>query len=140
MQEATPTRLLSDSPFDHEAEAPPRGARKNTIALQLAVLLVGASIYSTHTAVESPTISTIGLIICFGTLTALLVSGLISPVVPLVRQLRGLLRQRGLAAVKVLAGGAALKQCSAEALNVDFVAGDAFECARYLEALKAGRP
>ena len=71
---------------------------------------------------------------------ALLVSGLISPVVPLVRQLRGLLRERGLAAVQLLAGGAALKQCSAEALNVDFVAGDAFECARYLEGLEAGRP
>jgi len=71
---------------------------------------------------------------------ALLVSGLISPVVPLVRQLRGLLRERGLSAVRLLAGGAALQQCSAEALNVDFVAGDAFECARYLEGLKADRP
>jgi methanogenic corrinoid protein MtbC1 len=71
---------------------------------------------------------------------ALLVSGLISPVVPLVRQLRGLLRERGLAGVQLLAGGAALKQCSAEALNVDFVAGDAFECARYLDGLEASRP
>jgi len=67
---------------------------------------------------------------------ALLVSGLISPVVPLVRQLRGLLRECGLAPVRLVAGGAALKQCTAEALNVDFVAGDAFDTVRYLEALR----
>jgi dimethylamine corrinoid protein len=71
---------------------------------------------------------------------ALLVSGLISPVLPLVRQLRGMLRARGLETVRLLAGGAALKQCSAEALNVDFVAVDAFHSARYLEALEAHRP
>jgi len=67
---------------------------------------------------------------------ALLVSGLISPVVPLVRQLRGRLREAGLSAVKLVAGGAALKQCTAEALNVDHVAEDAFTCVRYLEALR----
>ncbi|HEY3353352.1 MAG TPA: cobalamin-dependent protein [Polyangia bacterium] len=68
---------------------------------------------------------------------AVLVSGLISPVVPLVRQLRGLLRERGLAAVALIAGGAALKQCSPEALNVDYVAQDAFDGARYLQGLAA---
>jgi dimethylamine corrinoid protein len=66
---------------------------------------------------------------------AVLVSGLISPVVPLVRQLRGLLRERGLAHVAVVAGGAALKQCTAEALNVDYVARDAFDCVHFLEGL-----
>jgi methanogenic corrinoid protein MtbC1 len=66
---------------------------------------------------------------------ALLVSGLISPVVPLVRQLRGALLERGLSEVKVLAGGAALKQCTAETLNVDYVATDAFDGARALEEL-----
>jgi methanogenic corrinoid protein MtbC1 len=66
---------------------------------------------------------------------ALLASGLISSVVPLVRQLRGLLREQGLASVKLLAGGAALKQCTAKALNVDYVASDAFDGARYLEEL-----
>lgn len=71
---------------------------------------------------------------------ALLVSGLISPVVPMVRQLRPRLRESGLASVRLVAGGAALKQCTAEALNVDHVASDAFDCARYLEAAKEGRP
>jgi len=68
---------------------------------------------------------------------AVLVSGLISPVVPLVRQLRGLLRERGLGHVAVVAGGAALKQCAAEALNVDYVAHDAFDCVHFLEGLGA---
>jgi methanogenic corrinoid protein MtbC1 len=66
---------------------------------------------------------------------AVLASGLISPVIPLVRQLRGLLRERGLAQVAIVAGGAALKQCTAEALNVDYVARDAFDCAQFLEGL-----
>ena len=71
---------------------------------------------------------------------AVLASGLISPVVPLVRQLRGLLRERGLAQVAVVAGGAALKQCTAEALNVDYVARDAFDCIHFLEKLSLDRP
>jgi len=68
---------------------------------------------------------------------AVLVSGLISPVIPLVRQLRELLRSRGLGPVKVVAGGAALKQCAAATLNVDYVAQDAFDGARFLEGLDA---
>jgi len=71
---------------------------------------------------------------------AVLASGLISPVVPLVRQLRGLLRERGLSSVRVLAGGAALKQCTAQALDVDYVARDAFDGARFLEELRAEPP
>ena len=71
---------------------------------------------------------------------ALLASGLISPVIPLVRQLRGLLRARGLGHVVVVAGGAALKQCTAETLNVDYVGRDAFDAARFLEATSAARP
>jgi dimethylamine corrinoid protein len=71
---------------------------------------------------------------------AVLASGLISPVVPLVRQLRGLLRERGLAHVAVVAGGAALKQCTAEALNVDYVARDAFDCVHFLEGLRGVGP
>lgn len=71
---------------------------------------------------------------------ALLASGLISPVIPLVRQLRGLLRARGLGHVVVVAGGAALKQCTAETLNVDYVGRDAFDAARFLEATSAVRP
>jgi dimethylamine corrinoid protein len=71
---------------------------------------------------------------------ALLASGLISPVIPLVRQLRGLLRSRGLGHVVVVAGGAALKQCTAEVLNVDYVGRDAFDAAHFLEQMSAARP
>ena len=71
---------------------------------------------------------------------ALLASGLISPVIPLVRQLRGLLHARGLGHVVVVAGGAALKQCTAETLNVDYVGRDAFDAARFLEETSTARP
>jgi len=60
------------------------------------------------------------------------VSGLITPVVPLVRQVRPILRDRGLGHVKVMAGGAALKQSTAAGLNVDYVAESAFDGARYI--------
>ena len=66
------------------------------------------------------------------------ISGLITPIIPCVRQIRDLLRLRGLERVKVIAGGAALKQASPERLNVDFVAESAFDGLHYLEAL-AGR-
>jgi len=45
---------------------------------------------------------------------AVCISGLISSVIPLVREVRTALRATGLSSVKVLAGGAALKQCSAD--------------------------
>ena len=70
---------------------------------------------------------------------AVLVSGLITAVIPHVRRLRDLIQARGLQGVKVLAGGAALKQSSPEALDVDMVAQDAFDAARLLDALCAGR-
>ena len=62
------------------------------------------------------------------------ISGLISTVMPQVRQVRGLLDTQGLAAVPVMAGGAALKQASAANLNVDFVAQTAFDGLHYLRA------
>jgi methanogenic corrinoid protein MtbC1 len=65
------------------------------------------------------------------------VSGLISTVVPQVRQVRGMLDTRGLSAVRVMAGGAALKQASAANLNVDFVAQTAFDGLHYLRASAA---
>ncbi len=61
------------------------------------------------------------------------ISGLITSVIPLVRQVIPLARTRGLAKVTVLAGGAALKQASANALNVDFVADSVFDGLHYLE-------
>jgi methanogenic corrinoid protein MtbC1 len=63
------------------------------------------------------------------------ISGLITPIIPLVRQVKDLLRLRGLEQVKVMAGGAALKQSSPDKLNVDFVAESAFDSLHYLEAL-----
>ncbi len=66
---------------------------------------------------------------------AALVSGLISSVVPQVRKLRPALAARGLGHVRVVAGGAALKQASAASLDVDYVAETAFDGARYLEQM-----
>jgi len=63
------------------------------------------------------------------------ISGLITSVIPLVRQVIPMARARGLGRVKVLAGGAALKQASADALNVDYVADSAFDGIRYLEGV-----
>jgi methanogenic corrinoid protein MtbC1 len=63
------------------------------------------------------------------------ISGLITHIIPLVRQVKDLLRLRDLERVKVMAGGAALKQSSPDKLNVDFVAESAFDCLHYLDAL-----
>jgi dimethylamine corrinoid protein len=69
---------------------------------------------------------------------ALLVSGLITAVIPQVRLLRDRLTERGLGNVKLLAGGAALKQASAASLNVDFVADTAFDGLHYLDRISGG--
>lgn len=66
---------------------------------------------------------------------AVLVSGLISTIVPQVRRVRAALQARGLVAVPLVAGGAALKQLRPADLNVDYVAETAFDGARYLEGL-----
>jgi dimethylamine corrinoid protein len=63
------------------------------------------------------------------------ISGLITPVIPLVRQVKDQLILRGLAQVKIIAGGATLKQLSPGGLNVDFVAETAFDSLRYLDAI-----
>lgn len=70
--------------------------------------------------------------------TAVLVSGLISPVVPQVRRVRDVLRDHGLGGIAVVAGGAALKQMTPVDLNVDYVAETAFDGARYLDGLATG--
>ena len=71
---------------------------------------------------------------------AVAVSGLITSVIPLVRQVRPALRQRGLDRVKVLAGGAALKQSSAAQLDVDYVAESAFDILHYLDETIEAQP
>ena len=63
------------------------------------------------------------------------ISGLITPIIPLVRQVKDHLALRGLDRVKVIAGGAALKQSSPNGLNVDFVAETAFDSLGFLERL-----
>jgi dimethylamine corrinoid protein len=64
---------------------------------------------------------------------AIAISGLITTVIPQVKRVRDLLESRGLGHIRILAGGAALKQSTAESLKVDFVAETAFDGARYLE-------
>jgi methanogenic corrinoid protein MtbC1 len=66
------------------------------------------------------------------------ISGLITHIIPQVKQVKDLLRLRQLERVKVVAGGAALKQSSPDKLNVDFVAESAFDCLHYLEAQAKG--
>jgi len=70
---------------------------------------------------------------------ALCISGLITSVIPRVRSVKPALAAAGLAEVRVLAGGAALKQSSAESLKVDFVGATAFDAAAYLEKIWGGQ-
>ena len=68
------------------------------------------------------------------------ISGLITTVVPQVRRVKNRLAEQGLGHIKVMAGGAALKQANAESLNVDFVAQTAFDGLHYLNHLtKSGQ-
>jgi len=66
---------------------------------------------------------------------AICISGLITPMIPLVRQVKNKLAERGVRDVKVIAGGAALKQATAKSLNVDFVCDTAFDAPGYLEKI-----
>lgn len=61
------------------------------------------------------------------------ISSLITTTVPYVKEVKRLAVQEGLAGVKVLAGGAALRQAEPRHLNVDFVAGNVFDLLRYLK-------
>jgi dimethylamine corrinoid protein len=63
------------------------------------------------------------------------ISGLLTVVIPQVRQVKERVRRLGLHKIKVIAGGAALKQSSVESLNVDFIAQTAFDGLRYIDQL-----
>ena len=67
------------------------------------------------------------------------VSGLITTVIPQVRHLKSSLTERGLGQIKVIAGGGALRQSSAENLRVDFVAQSAFEGLHYIASIGGGK-
>jgi dimethylamine corrinoid protein len=69
---------------------------------------------------------------------AIAVSGLLTSLIPQVQQIRDKMTKRGLGHIKLMAGGAALKQASADSLNVDFVAQTAFDGARYLDQISGG--
>ena len=73
-------------------------------------------------------------------LIAVGVSGLITTVIPKVRRVKEELTQHGLSSIPVVAGGAALKQASAEQLNVDYVAETAFDGLHFLNSLAGGTP
>ena len=66
---------------------------------------------------------------------AVLLSGLLTSVIPQVGKVRPALAARGLARIKLIAGGAALKQSTPQSLNVDYVAETAFDGAHYLDRL-----
>ncbi len=67
---------------------------------------------------------------------AVCVSGLITTVIPAVRLVRSSLAARSLTGVRIIAGGAALKQASAKALNVDFVCDSAFDATNWLDRIR----
>jgi len=62
------------------------------------------------------------------------ISSLITTTIPNVREVRRLAVDKGLSAVKIIAGGAALQQSSAEYLNVDHVANNAFDGLHYIRS------
>jgi dimethylamine corrinoid protein len=63
-------------------------------------------------------------------------SGLISTVVPEVKQVKTRLAERNLGHVRVIAGGAVLKQSTPERLNVDYVAMSAFDGVSYIASIR----
>ncbi len=63
------------------------------------------------------------------------VSSLITTAIPHVRDVRRVAVDKGLHTVKIIAGGAALKQSSAAYLNVDFVADTVFDGLHYIKSI-----
>jgi len=63
------------------------------------------------------------------------VSSLITTTIPHVREIRKHTADRGDHTVKIIAGGAALRQSSAEYLNVDYVADTVFDGLHYIRSI-----
>ncbi len=63
------------------------------------------------------------------------VSSLITTTIPHVREVKKYAADRGGHTVKIIAGGAALQQSSAEYLNVDYVADTAFDGLHYIRSI-----
>jgi dimethylamine corrinoid protein len=61
------------------------------------------------------------------------ISALLTTIIPQLRQMRAKMDQMKLVNVKLLAGGGALQQATAESLNVDFIGQTVFEGIHYLE-------
>jgi methanogenic corrinoid protein MtbC1 len=66
---------------------------------------------------------------------AIFISGLISTIIPKVREVKSKLLQRNLKDIKIVAGGGALKQLTAKRLNVDYVAETVFDGLNFLKEL-----
>ena len=103
----------------------------------LKVVLAGANIKVIDCGRDT-SVATVVKAAAEGSAVAVCISGLISSVIPLVRKVRPALAGCGLSHVKVMAGGAALKQCSADILSVDFVGQTAFDAVHYVNALLDG--
>ncbi len=67
------------------------------------------------------------------------ISGLITTIIPQVRQVREQAIKQGLGNVTIIAGGAALRQASEESLNVDFAAESVFDGVKYLDRMGEGK-
>lgn len=66
----------------------------------------------------------------------LAISGLITIVIPRVQQIRCMLEKSGLKNIKIMAGGSALKQSTAESLNIDFIGKTVFDGIHYVEKIE----
>jgi 5-methyltetrahydrofolate--homocysteine methyltransferase len=104
----------------------------------LKIVLSGSRFRVVDCGKDTPVDQVVGAVAQSGA-SAVCVSGLISSVVPQVRALKPALARAGLSHVTVLAGGAALKQCSAAALGVDHVGETAFDALAILDRACAER-
>lgn len=66
------------------------------------------------------------------------VSSLLTTTIPHVRKIKELACGLGMEHIRVVAGGAALQHATPYYLNVDYVAGNAFDILRYLRQTKSG--